>query len=153
MNFVELDIKYILKVFVIIFLFLSLIIFINSIGMKLHDAPTNKTLLQVVTIEPFTETNDNDILGSIAMNKSDAFCEIHAGSSGTLEESCGKLTKNNCSSTSCCVWTSDNKCLAGNQGGPTFNSNKNGKTRELDYYYFQNKCYGTKCPSTEGFLF
>jgi hypothetical protein len=104
-------VKYILKVFVIIFLFLSLIIFINSIGMKLHDAPSNKRLLQVVTIEPFTETNDTDILGAIAMNKSNAFCEIHAGSSGTLEESCGKLTKNNCSSTSCCVWTSDNKCL------------------------------------------
>jgi hypothetical protein len=128
-------------------------IFINSIGMKLHDAPSNKKLLQVVTMEPFSETDDNDILGTIAMNKSDAFCENHVGSTGILEESCGKLTKNNCSSTSCCVLTSDNKCLAGNEQGPTFNTDKNGKTHALDYYYFQNKCYGAKCPSTEGFLF
>lgn len=80
------------------------------------------------------------------MNKSDAFCESHRGSSGALDDECGKLTKTNCNTTSCCVWTSDNKCVAGGQSGPTFNSDAKGKTKQLDYYYFQNKCYGSKCP-------
>lgn len=149
-------VKYILKFFIISFLILSLIIFINSIGMKLHDAPSSKKLLRVVTMEPFdnteTEIANSDVLGTIVMDKSDAFCENHRGTSGALEESCGKLTKNNCNSTSCCVWSSDNKCAAGNVNGPTFNSDENGKTHALDYYYFQNKCYGPKCPSTEGFF-
>jgi hypothetical protein len=81
----------------------------------------------------------------IMINKSDAFCESHRGSSGALDDACGKLTQTNCGSTSCCVWTSDNKCVAGGQGGPTFNSDAKGKTKQLDYYYFQNKCYGDKC--------
>jgi len=148
-------VKYILKVLIVAFLILSLIIFINSIGMRLQDAPSSKKLIQVVTVEPFanTDTDNSDIIDAIVMDKSDAFCESRRGSSGTLEESCGKLTKHNCNSTSCCVWTSDKKCAAGNEKGPTFNSDKNGKTRALDYYYFQNKCYGTKCSSIEGFQF
>ena len=145
-------VKYILKFFIIAFLILSLIMLINSVGMRLHDAPSSKKLLKVVTIEPFTKTDKNDMLDTVLMDKSDAFCENHRGSSGALEQSCGKLTETNCNSTSCCVWSSDNKCTAGNVNGPTFNSDENGKTQALDYYYFQNKCYGPKCSSTEGFL-
>jgi hypothetical protein len=129
--------KHILKIFIIVLLILSLIIFINTIGLNLNDEERPKKLLQVVTIEAM-DTN-------IPMNKNDAFCESHRGSSGTLDESCGKLTQGNCNSTSCCVWTSDDKCKAGNIDGPTFNSDSNGKTKVLDYYYFQNKCYGDKC--------
>ena len=75
------------------------------------------------------------------------FCESHRGNSVKLNESCGKLTENNCNDTSCCVWTSKKKCMAGTATGPTFNSDKNGKTIPLDYYYFENKCYGSKCPN------
>ena len=129
------DFKYILKIIIVVSLILSLIVFINSIGLNLN---TKKLL----TMEGLTNPPDT----SIIINKSDAFCEIHRGSSGALDKSCGKLTKNNCNSTSCCVWTSDRKCVAGGAGGPTFNSDSNGKTKQLDYYYFQNKCHGTKCP-------
>ena len=135
----EMDLKYILKIFIIVFLIISLIVFINSIGLNLNEPSGNKKLLQMYTMEGF---EDN----SIIMNKSNAFCESHRGSSGALDESCGKLTQTNCNSTSCCVWTSENKCMAGGQGGPTFNSDAKGKTKQLDYYYFQNKCYGDKCP-------
>jgi hypothetical protein len=80
------------------------------------------------------------------MNKNDAFCENkNISGGGSLEQSCKKLTKNNCNSTSCCVWTSENKCTSGNINGPIFNTNSNGKTIELDYYYFKNKCYGKNC--------
>ena len=133
------EIKYILKVFIIVFLILTIIAFINTIGLNLNNEPPKK-LLQVVTIEGLSSLKDD-----IIMNKNDAFCESQRGTSGTLDESCGKLTQGNCTSTSCCVWTSDNKCKAGDINGPIFNSDSNGKTKELDYYYFQKKCYGEKC--------
>ena len=127
--------KYILKIVIVVSLILSLIAFINSIGLNLDSK-------KLLTMEGLANPPDT----SIIINKSDAFCESHRGSSGTLDKSCGKLTKNNCNSTSCCVWTSDSKCLAGGAKGPTFNTDSNGKTKQLDYYYFQNKCHGTKCP-------
>jgi hypothetical protein len=122
------DLKYILKIFII----LSLIIFIILVGLNLNQQ----------AIEGLVNFQDT----SIIINKSDAFCESHRGSSGTLDKSCGKLTKNNCNSTTCCVFKSNNKCVAGGKNGPTFNTHSNGKTKEIDYYYFLNKCYGINCP-------
>jgi hypothetical protein len=127
------DIKYILKIFIVVFLILSLIAFINSIGLSFNEPDVPKKLLQVVTMEGLTP----------ASSSSTAFCDTNKGY--TLEQSCNKLTNYNCGQTSCCVWTSDNKCKAGNKSGPLFNSDSNGKTIPLDYYYFQNKCYGDKC--------
>jgi hypothetical protein len=139
----ESNLKFILNVFIFVVLFFALIVFINSIGLDLNPKQPPKKLLQVVTIEGLANPNPDT---SIIANKSDSFCEHHRGSSHILEESCGKLTQRNCNSTSCCVWTSDDKCLAGTANGPTFNSDDNGKTKNLDYYYYQNKCYGPKCP-------
>jgi len=139
----ENDLKFILNVFIVVVLFFALIVFINSIGLNLNPKQPLKKLLQVVTIEGLQNANPDT---SIIANKSNSFCEHHRGSSHVLEESCGKLTQRNCNSTSCCVWTSDNKCLAGKASGPTFNTDDNGKTKNLDYYYYQNKCYGPKCP-------
>jgi len=130
------DLKYILKVFIIVFLILSLIVFVNTIGLNLNEETKPKKLIQVVTIEGFEIPFTTD--------SSKAFCEAHKGSSGSLNESCGKLTKNNCTSTSCCVWTSDKNCVAGGKDGPTFN-NSNNKTKTDNYYYFHNTCYGNGC--------
>ena len=132
------DVKYILKVFIIAFLILSLIAFINTLGLNLNEESRQKKLLQVVTIEAL----ENPII----MDKSKAFCESHKGSSGSLDESCGRLTRGNCNETSCCVWTSNQKCVAGGVDGPTFNTNTNGETKQLDYYYFQGDCHGSGCP-------
>ena len=104
------DIKYILKIFIVVFLILSLITIINSIGLNLNEPDVPKKLMQVVTIEGLTP----------ATTGSQAFCESHKGFD--LEQSCNKLTKYNCGLTSCCVWTSDNKCKAGNNGKLLFNS-------------------------------
>ena len=131
----KMDFKYILKILIILFLFLSIIVLINTIKLNLTDKESSKG---VFTIEGL----QNSIL-----SPSDAFCESHRGSSRTLDKSCKKLTNGNCNSTSCCVWTSDNKCAAGNIKGPKFNTSKNGKTNQLDYYYFEGKCYGTNCPN------
>jgi len=135
----ENTIKFILKVILIILIIFSLILFVQTSGLNLNkNKNDNKKLIEVVTMEGMEN--------SLIMNAKDSFCESHRGSSNILEKSCEKLTKSNCMSTSCCNWTSDNKCLAGNINGPTFNTDENGKTKNLDYYYFQNKCYGSKCP-------
>ena len=131
------DVKYILKIFIIVFLIFALIVFINSIGLNLNIEEQPRELIKVITIEGLNNKPDT----SIIMNSSDAFCQNFRGSSGKLDDACGKMTRNNCNNTSCCVWTSDEKCRAGTAEGPTFNSEKNGKTRELDYYYFQGKKY------------
>lgn len=119
------DVKFILKVCLILVLLFFVIFFINDIS-------KSNNFLQVY--EGFNIP--------LMMDKSNAFCETHLGSSGSLDESCNKLTRDNCNETSCCVWTNKQKCVAGNADGPTFNSNSNG----LDYYYFQGKCYGNGCP-------
>jgi len=82
-------------------------------------------------IEPFSD-------------KFDAFCKSQIGGISK----CNTLTQNNCNKTSCCVWLNDdkidNKCVKGNVNGPTFNTDKNGKTVKSSYY-FMNKCYGNEC--------
>lgn len=80
----------------------------------------------------------------LANHGAQAFCDSHTGFE--LETACNKLTKYNCGITSCCIWTSDQKCKAGNASGPTFHSDEKGKSLPMDYYYFQNQCYGEKCP-------
>lgn len=78
-------------------------------------------------------------------NMPKAFCDVNTGYN--LEKKCNDLTQNNCNLTSCCVWMSGNKCKAGNENGPTFNTGTDGKSIPYLYFYFQNKCYGSKCPS------
>lgn len=134
----ENELKKLAKCFFYILLFLSLVLFLYTIVTNLSTKTKQKNGFQNITKD----------ITSIIVNKSDAFCENHRGSSHILEESCGKLTQGNCNSTSCCVWTSNNKCVAGKVDGPTFNTDDNGKTKNLDYYYYKNKCYGAKCPPT-----
>jgi hypothetical protein len=120
--------KYILKILFIIFFILIAIILLTLIGSNINEQ-----------MEGF----DNNPLN---INSSQSFCNINKGAQ--QETSCNALTKYNCGLTSCCIWTSDNKCKAGNQSGPLFNSDSKGKTIPLDYYYFENQCYGPKCSSS-----
>ena len=122
------NLKYILNVFISFIVIFALIFFITNNFKNIEGL----------------ESPDMSIL----MNSSDSFCETNKESGGNLEKSCNKLTRNNCNSTSCCVFTSDNKCKAGSVTGPTFHTDENGKTKDLDYYYFQSKCYGAGCPTT-----
>jgi len=139
------DLKFILKVLLIVVIIFALISFISFIGVNLDTPDIPKKLQQVVTIEGLQNPPNT----SIVMNKSDAFCEKHRGSSGSLNDECAKLTDKNCGATSCCVLVNGKKCAAGNADGPTFNTDSNGKTKNLDFYYYKSKCYGPKCPSTK----
>ena len=122
--------KYILKVSLFVFFCLVFVMILKIIFKYLN-----------IIKEGLQNSNE-----SLLLNSNDAFCKEYQGSSGALDSKCKKLTQNNCNSTSCCIWTSDNQCVAGGKSGPTFNSDSKGKTISLDYY-FQNKCYGKNCQS------
>jgi hypothetical protein len=137
-------IKYCLKIFIIgLLLFALTSIIINTLGINLNIEQPKK-LIQVITMEAF-QKQEKDQKQNISSG-ADAFCQSYKGNSGNLNTSCGNLTNKNCNATSCCIFTSDQKCVAGNADGAIYNTDSNGKTINLDYYYYQNKCYGDKCP-------
>ena len=59
-----------------------------------------------------------------------------------LEESCNKLTYDNCNKVSCCVHINGDKCVSGTKLGPTIKREKNKDKINVDYYYYKNKCLG-----------
>jgi hypothetical protein len=76
------------------------------------------------------------------------FCKSHEGDRSKLQKSCSKLTRDNCLATSCCVYAKMDgieQCHSGDINGPTFKRDPNGKTNNIDYYYFKNKCIGDGC--------
>lgn len=83
------------------------------------------------------------LLEKFGNSPAESFCKSYSGKD--LNEKCGGFTERNCNKTSCCIWTSESKCVAGNVDGPLYNTNKSGKTIVPDYFYFQNKCFGEKC--------
>jgi hypothetical protein len=117
-------------------LILGLMVFFSIIGFDLTPVQ-DKQIEKVVDIEAF------DSMASTG------FCKNHEGDRKSLQESCLKLTKDNCLATSCCVYAKmqgKEQCHSGDQHGPTFRRNEHGKTYDIDYYYFRHKCYGENCP-------
>jgi hypothetical protein len=135
----------ILNIFIGVIVIFALIIFIDVSNINLNPEPVNKKVVQVVNIEPLQNNNDKKELPntSINLNPVSDFCK---SSSDSLKESCTKLTKKNCNETSCCIMLNGKKCVAGNQDGPTFKTDS-GEDITVDYYYYQNKCYGNNCPT------
>ena len=135
----------ILNIFIGVVIIFALIIFIDVSNINLNPEPTNKKVVQVVNIETLKNNNDEKEAQNttINLNPVSDFCK---SSSDSLKTSCGKLTKKNCNSTSCCIMLNGEKCVAGNQDGPTFKT-ESGEDIIIDYYYYQNKCYGNNCPT------
>lgn len=74
------------------------------------------------------------------------FCSFNKSNPSQIETECGKLDKTTCASTSCCALLGGEKCVAGNESGPTMKSNFSDiYVRNKDHYYYQGKCYGN-CP-------
>ena len=139
----------ILNIFIGVIVIFALIIFIEVSNLNLNPDQSNKKVVQVVNIEAL-QNNMKDKKEkveppntSINLNPVSDFCK---SSSASLKESCAKLTKKNCNSTSCCIVLNGEKCVAGNQDGPTFKTDS-GEDITVDYYYYQNKCYGNSCPA------
>lgn len=79
-------------------------------------------------------------------SKKGGFCEYHKHSSIKIEQECGKLEKDSCASTSCCVLLGGSRCVGGNEKGPTMKANYGDITiLNKDHYFYQGKCYGN-CP-------
>lgn len=115
-------------------------------------------------------------LESIHTKCSDDFCVLHNKSPKDLENACNSINDQNiCATKCCCGWTKymgyaaendaisitnkasatisnngqkDGKCVAGNSKSPLNNYDINNKPRDLEYYYYMNKCVnGTACTS------
>jgi hypothetical protein len=79
-------------------------------------------------------------------SKKGGFCEYHKNSPIKIEEECGKLEKDACASTSCCVLLGGSRCVGGNEKGPTMKANYSDITIiNRDHYFYKGKCYGN-CP-------
>ena len=76
-------------------------------------------------------------MSGLKLDPYNSFCNSNT-SSETLNKQCNNLTEFNCNQVGCCVFTSNKKCEAGGRNGATYSPN-------LDYYYYQSKCYGNKC--------
>jgi hypothetical protein len=74
------------------------------------------------------------------------FCAANKNNTIETETQCGKIGKDACASTSCCVLLGGTKCVAGDESGPTMKANYSDvSVLNRDYYYYQGKCYGN-CP-------
>jgi hypothetical protein len=102
-------------------------------------------------LNPNTYTHVEKIVDIEAFeNPSTSFCKSHEGKRHELEVSCNELSKDNCLATSCCVYANmegTKTCRSGDENGPTFKRDKNGKTKDIEFYYFKNKCFGKNCPT------
>jgi len=77
-------------------------------------------------------------------------CDTLHGKSHEIEAYCENLHPRLCKQKKCCVLgkesdTGNMKCVAGSKSGPTYHTDEEGNDINLDYYYFQGKCYGKGC--------
>jgi len=71
------------------------------------------------------------------------FCEEYKSFPNKIDGKCNGLHPETCASTKCCVLLGGQRCVAGNESGPTFAYNySNLHIKNRDYYYYQGKCYG-----------
>ena len=124
----------------------------DAVGSSMIDTPGTKTVV-VETFDNADKASPNEVSSTDTLDAKlkAGFCKSHLGKPAELETECGKLSKNSCTATSCCVWASMNSvesCMSGNRHGPIFKHGAVGAPKTLDYYYFENKCNGN-CPSSE----
>jgi len=147
---INIDTEYIKENFApilsVIIVILGLIVFFSIIELNLNPIK-NSQIEKIVSIEAFENK-----MKSANDKYSSSFCKSHTGNSSELNKACNDLTRDNCLATSCCVYAKieDNEsCYAGGEDGPTFKRDENGKTKDIDFYWYKNKCYGKNCEKKE----
>ena len=74
--------------------------------------------------------------------QNEGFCKA-SDTFGNIEQKCNSLSNDICASTSCCVLVGGEKCVQGNENGPTKKVIYSDTTiKNRDAYYYQGKCYG-----------
>jgi hypothetical protein len=120
----------------VVILILGIIIAMQLLGINLDETSDSTHIAKIVTVEAYDNMHAN-------------FCETYRGKRHELEEKCNELTKKNCLATNCCVYANidgSEKCMSGSKHGPTYRTNDDGTNKEVDYYYYKNKCVGKGCP-------
>ena len=93
--------------------------------------------LSKLTNQPTTSETHN-----LATNQN-GFCASTKSSTIDQDAKCNALDKNVCASTTCCVLLGGEKCVAGNQNGPTNKTHYSDSTvLNRDYYYYRGDCFG-----------
>ena len=158
------------NIILVAILFITLLVIFAMLNVDFTPL-VRKSLKKVVTIEPF----DNEKKKSLHERLINSFCD-KTNTPTQQEEKCEKLNRNSCNSTSCCIWLSNNTCVAGNKNGPMFHGKRmptmdginvaseekhsgidhghhcntidGKKCFTLDYFYFRNKCINARgeCP-------
>lgn len=91
---------------------------------------------------------DNNIIKTLDKLDVEDLNVSFCNSQGSLLEkniNCKKLTKNNCTTVGCCVLLNGEKCVGGNENGPTY-LNEDNKDLDVQYYIYKDSCKG-KCPN------
>lgn len=84
----------------------------------------------------------------VSTNKSGGFCNKYKNDPLQLEQQCTAINNETCAATTCCVLLGGQKCVSGNESGPTMKDNySDAMIANKDFYYYQGKCYGN-CPNT-----
>ena len=124
MNELSLFIKEnIVSIAVIVSIVFALLIIFSIKEWDLNPPKPESVLIQEVTVEAFNTDEMMNEITNMKLNSSDSFCQSHLGQSAKLEESCSQLTQDGCQETSCCLWTANNRCVAGDaKNGATYAS-------------------------------
>ena len=74
---------------------------------------------------------------------SNAICDKYKYEPEQLENACNSLDSNSCQSSNCCVLFGGQKCVSGNEKGPTMKTEYSDfLIKNRDYYYYKGQCYG-----------
>ena len=128
----------------------TMIVFFSIFNIRFDEK--NKKLQKEKTIETFNgdidlTKEDPNVLKSFETLSSDninfSFCQ-NSISSSEKDANCKKLTKGNCSTVGCCVLLNGEKCVGGNESGPTY-LDEDGKDIDVQYYIHKDKCVGKGC--------
>ena len=113
---------------------LFLLVATSLVGLDFRK-PSGEHVVKTVTLEALTANT----------SEPESACDIYKPEPRKLEEYCNTLSDKSCAAISCCVWLSDNTCVAGGPTGPTFHT-RGGKDIDVQYYRHRNKCLGD-CPA------
>ena len=74
------------------------------------------------------------------------FCEKNKNYPDKIDNACNNADKDSCKKSRCCVLLGGEKCVSGNELGPTYRYNYSDYTiRNREYYFYNSKCSGN-CP-------
>jgi hypothetical protein len=130
-----------ISIAVIVSIIFVLLLIISIKEWDLNPPKPDSKLVQEVVVETFSLDQDlTKEISDLKLGSTDSFCQSHLGKSVELETSCGQLTDEGCSQTTCCVLATSsgkNMCKAGDKNGPTFQKDKDGNLISMDAYYYQ----------------